>query len=342
MLGIYWAFSMVSSFWSPNTTSGLQIATLSFALTIFAASGISGLVPDLKTCRKVMMIFLWMSAIFIINGLVGAGQLSRTVGNRFGGSTTSSVLFVITGGLLMPTLLWGYSTLRVRKHRNLCLLGLALVTTLCFLSGQRSGFFAGILGCMPFVFRFRAAYIVRGFFVVGLLVVLAWVATISFPTQTEFLTRRYFSLSVTGREYAWTWALQGIMNRPVIGHGAGAHLTIGFGVHNAYLQEWYNGGFLGVALFFGASIVAAVQAFSLSKNKAIPKEASDMGRLLLCWVVVLIATSFFESKLTTPSNIMPFTLVIVSVLSYRLRQTQSYMSAASRTPIPAFTPNSFR
>lgn len=330
MLGWYWSFSLVSLIWSPNISGGIQLSGLSLAMTAVASRGISGLIPDIATARRVILWYLLMAVVFVANGLLSLGSMR---GARFAGGMGEAVaLFVITGGLLMPALLWGYHSLRGNR-RSYCLVGFGIVSGLCLVSGQRTGFYAGSIACLPFIVQFQSKYLSRGASALLIAVACGAIAIQFFPEQASFLAKRYLntdsrgtvtiSTDTTGRENKWLAALEKINENPVIGYGAAADQKSGIGgFHNAYLQEWYNGGAVGMFLFFGASVLAFSQTFRLMTNRQIDPKITQMGRLLFCWMIALFLASFFESKLASPSNIMAFTMVLISVLSYRL-QTHS-------------------
>ena len=127
------------------------------------------------------------------------------------------------------------------------------------------------------------------------------------------------SIDTTGRNELWNRALKRTMEKPIVGFGAAAdkRSNIG-GFHNAYLQEWYNGGVIGLFLFLGASLVALYKTFRLTQLKHLDDEIRQYSRLLFSWMIVLFLTSFFESKLASPSNIMAFTMVLIGVMTHRL------------------------
>ena len=328
MLGTYWLFSIVSALWSPNFRGGIQVATLSFALSWIAASGISGCLMNLQSIKNVAQSYLALSAIFIANGAISLGDIR---GSRFAGSMAESVsatLFVITGGLLMPTLIWGFNTFGGWK-KIMSLIGFSAVFGLCFLSGQRAGLFAGVISCIPLILKIDSKILTR-FFVSTLCISAVIACSIQlFPQQSDFIFGRYFridrngttalSFNTTGRDKKWGAALEGIWDKPIIGHGVAADKISGIGgFHNAYLQEWYNGGVLGLALYLGASIAALFKTFRLSRSPYLDDDSRQLSLLFFSWMTVLFLVSLFESKLANPSNIMPFTLVLIGVMTHRL------------------------
>lgn len=326
MLGTYWLFSLFSTLWSPNFGGGIQLAGLSVLMTLGASTAISGIMANPAIIMKTLNLYALMSVVFILNGLVSIGNLS---GSRFAGAMGEAVgLFVITGGLLMPTLLWAFLT----KEKSLRLaagLGFILVSALCATSGQRAGFFAGAISCLPLLFQLNSKFFARSLVVISVAVIFSTLFIQLFPQQSEFVVKRYFdtdkngnmslSIDTTGRNELWNRALKRTMEKPIVGFGAAAdkRSNIG-GFHNAYLQEWYNGGVIGLFLFLGASLVALYKTFRLTQLKHLDDEIRQYSRLLFSWMIVLFLTSFFESKLASPSNIMAFTMVLIGVMTHRL------------------------
>ncbi|MDA7925084.1 O-antigen ligase family protein, partial [Mariniblastus sp.] len=251
MLGTYWLFSLVSLLWSPNFGAGIQISCLSIAMILFAGSGISGLLPDFNTMQKIPQFYVVASSVFAINAIIGFGNIEG--GRRFSGSsaeTVSASLFVITGGLLMPSLIWGYNFYK-GKRRLFSLIGFAVVFGLCFLSGQRTGFYAGIAGSLAFIFQINAKMIPRAIILSLSAIFFCLTLANYFPSQASFIFERTITVSntnafslnfnTTGRAELWNSFFEDILDNPIIGYGASADKVRGtMGAHNAYLQEWYN------------------------------------------------------------------------------------------------------
>ncbi len=326
MLGSYWLFSFFSVLWSPNFSGGIQLSGLNVLMNLGASCAIAGLILSPLEIKKVLKIYCLMSIIFVTNGFASIGNIS---GSRFAGALGEAVgLFVITGGLLMPALLWAYLS-HSKGTRIAAAISFILVSLLCVLSGQRAGFLAGVISCIPLIFQLNAKFFSKAIIATTCTVLFCGFAIQSFPQQMKFITTRYFDTdrngnmsirtNTTGRNELWNKALDKTLERPVLGYGAAAdkRAKIG-GFHNAYLQEWYNGGILGLFLFFGASLLALYKTFRLTQSKTLDEESLQMSRLLFSWMIVLFLTSFFESKLASPSNIMAFTMVLIGVMTHRL------------------------
>ena len=315
MLGAYWIFCLFTILWSLNPLQGVQLSVLSILVTVPMAMTISDeltLSSELEIFPKYLNL---CSAIYILNAL---WLISDIRGQRYSGVISSAGLFVITGGILMPSLLWGILSARNYLSRNLHLLAFTLVFGLGLLSGQRTGFFAGLIGCLPLLLRFvsqKFLYLVLAIFATAAigLVVLQY-----FPEQAEFIEMRYFEKGFTSREDSWNKSLELILQDPFLGFGAGSHSRTGFGMHNAFLQEWYNGGLMALFLFAGAFVYGLVRASKMSFDPMLPPQELDLVRLCLGLMLTLSATAFFESKLASPSNILAFTTINVGLILHQI------------------------
>ena len=219
----------------------------------------------------------------------------------------------------MPCLLWGVLSAKDKLARNLHFLAFAVVFFLGLLSAQRTGFFAGIMGCIPLLLRFvsqRAGYLILAI----IAVMLSGIVVLQiFPEQAEFIQDRYFEKGLNERDELWAKAWEEIMKNPILGNGAGSHSKLGFGMHNAFMQEWYPGGLLGLILYFGAFVYAAYKSTELTLDRSLPAEPVNLARLCLGLVVVLTSTAFFESKLSSPSKILSFTAINVGIILHHLQ-----------------------
>ncbi len=125
----------------------------------------------------------------------------------------------------------------------------------------------------------------------------------------------------TGRQELWGEAFTACLQNPIIGHGAAADkLTSIERFHNAYLQEWYNGGLISLIFFTGTFAFALFKTFNLTRLRNLDPESLQIGRLLFCWTIVLTSSAFFEGKLASPSNLLIFTFILVSIMASRLEQ----------------------
>ena len=326
MLGAYWCVALLSVAWSKNPMLGLQLSVLSVMLTIPMAMTISDELADRNELDSFPRYMNWCSLIYIFNSLL---LLSELRGARFSGSTTSAPLFVITGGILMPCLLWGVLRSRNIVLRNLHIVAFATVFFLGLLSGQRTGFFAGVLGCTPLLLRFFSERV--GYFVLAMLaIVLSGIVVIQFfPEQAEFIQQRYFEKGLNAREDRWSRGMEAIAENPILGHGAGSHTKVGFGMHNAFMQEWYNGGVLGVVLFFGSFVYGLYKSVEFSLDRSLPPEPVNLARLCLGLLIVVVSTAFFESKLSSPSNILSFTAINVGIILHHLEVRRTLVRSGS-------------
>ena len=66
------------------------------------------------------------------------------------------------------------------------------------------------------------------------------------------------------------------------------------------------------------------------------REISDVARLLLGLTLASTAAAFFESKLTSPSNIAIFTTVVASAMLVRLKELAGYGAPGPDEPDPGY------
>lgn len=341
MLGFYWAYGIMSNIWSPNFKEGIQVSTLAFLLTMIGSHGISGMLPNVKRIKKLFRCLALLSLVFIVTSIPGLAGIS---GSRFsGGMQDASPLFVITGGFFLPILLWAFisSTGKLKVLHGCAFL---VISVLLLLSAQRTGFFAGITACIPIVLQTTFKALRNTVFILLSAVVVGAIGINSLPEQKEFLIKRYMKVSengdfvistdTTGRSQIWESALGKIKKQAILGSGAAAHKKSGIGgFHNAYLQEWYNGGILGIILFFGASLVGLRKSFRLVLNRCLSNSDRQLCRMLLGLMFFLLIVSFFEAKLASPSNIMIFMMVLVGVAINRFERSAVKVLRHKSAPI---------
>ena len=331
MIGTYSVILLASTLWSPFPVLGTQIAVLLFTLTIPAAGSISDDIRKPNDILQIPVFYTWSTVLFVVTVFTTDVNVQ---GARFSGAMTSAPLFVITGGLLMIALVWDFLRETRKNRRYLVLCGIVIVFTLSLLAGQRTGFFASLLGLLPMLFRSNVKRVSTVWTVIFLAVAAGVIALIFLPEQRAFLDKRFFSTSLTGREEVWTSALKYCFASPIFGYGVHADQIRGFGFHNAFLKEWHNGGIAGLILFSGAFVVMLFQSASLAYRRNVHPEVNDLGFLFLGWTIALVSSAFFESKLSSPSNIQIFTAVLVSILIVATERVAKPVRSRKRVPSP--------
>ncbi len=338
MIGAYSLFLIVSVLWSPFPLHGLQFAVLLFLITLPAGGAIRDELHSKEDLVRVIKYYGWVAAIFVVTALAGKAPME---GNRFSGGIESAPLFVITGGILLIPLVAMFFVETQRRNRNILLCLSVAVFTASFLSGQRSGFFAGILGLLPMFYRFAKNQFTSVALITLITCTISVVALETAPDQRDFLERRYLTLDVNGRASRWEAAFRYCMDAPFTGHGVESDRKRRVGFHNAFLKEWHNGGIVGLVLFFGAFLVMGLQSLDICFRRNVPQGYNDIGYVLLGWSIALGASAMFESKLSSPSNIQMFTTVICSVIIATINSY--YPSNAMLTSVsPGLSDRSYR
>ena len=302
---------------SPRPQYGFQFGVGLILMTGLAGGVIARNFPGIGGVRKLVGYFRVVAVVYAVLAVSALPTMRQ--GGRFSGLISSAPLFVMSGGILLPILLWswldrGRTDAARRRSGALALAILALM----LLSGQRAGLYAGAIGSVPLIVNARLGRAVRALVGLGVLGIGFLFVQSRLSTQVEFVTSRYESTDTTGRAERWDRALSLCLSDPITPAGFGALTVVGFGFHNAFLAAWFEGGVLGLLLFPGACLVLIFSYLSVIRSRA-PTEVQDLGRLFLGLTLALIAGAFFEVKLYSPSNILIFTLTILSIAIRPLR-----------------------
>ncbi|MCE5328009.1 MAG: O-antigen ligase family protein [Planctomycetaceae bacterium] len=328
MLGIMATWGIATSFLSVSTFYAVQKAGLLFVLALPMAAVMADRARTERDVRIFLMILMCTAGLFMVLGVQSLGSLR---GARYAGAISSAPLFVLTGGLLAPVMLWGAMSSLPKYWRIYSAVVLAVIVILCVLSGQRTGTFAGFIACLPLLLgRFGIKRLLLALVVVIVIAVVANFVLDMMPAQKEFVIRRFTSADTTGRTRLWMAGLGACLKEPFVGHGSGMAATLGFGTHNAFLNVWYELGLPGLVLFAGAMITMLVQSVKQIISGHNP-EGREYGRLFLGLMMGSLAAAFFEAKLDSPSNVAVFMMVITSVMLTCLRNDDTIAAAASLT-----------
>jgi O-antigen ligase len=217
--------------------------------------------------------------------------------NRFSGFSRGAATFSLYLGALLPFTLWGFWKSK-GWVRFLCLAGFIAGTMMLFFSGQRSGTIAGLVGLIPLFLMIQNRKTV-GWSI--LLVCLLFLLGFGFYQLTNsdritFLLNRYMlDAGLSGRDQIWNIVLTEIQKNPIVGRGTGAaEMLISASFHNAYLEVWYNTGFLGLLFFIAAQLYFLYRAVFLFYTVRDPNVKS-LAVLALGYMLGFILISLFES-----------------------------------------------
>ncbi|MCE5278169.1 MAG: O-antigen ligase family protein [Planctomycetaceae bacterium] len=333
MLGTMAIVGLVGSFRAPSLFFAIQKSGLLFILVIPMASAMAASIQTRSDVRRFLLILLFGSSIFLVLALASLGELR---GSRFGGATKNAPLFVQTGGMLLPVVLWATLAIKVKWLRAAsAAIGMG-IATICVLSGQRTGTFAGFIACVPLVgARLGIKRLLMALVIVAATALVAYQVLSLFPAQKEFVMKRFTSADTTGRMGLWQAAYEGCLTAPWLGHGVGSNATLGFGFHNAYLGIWYDQGLLGLSLYAGALLALLGQSLRLMLPRHC-EEDREYGRLFAGIMLGSIVAAFFEVKLDSPSNFFIFMTAAVSVMVSRLAAIDS-KPVWQETALPPYT-----
>ncbi len=241
----------------------------------------------------------------ILNAVALPSQLS-SVGRSIGFAQTAPGLTVAMGSLL-PFVFWGFWNVRTLVVRVFFGIGfLAGVATLV-LSGQRAGTLAGIVSVIPMVFMLvrrkqSSAQLVL------LLIVLAVLGLVVIqntnPEKINYVLNRYRpDTGLTNRDWLWSIAYSEISKNPLFGQGIGAaESVILASFHNAYLEVWFNAGFIGLALFIASQLYLLFRIRCLSRILPGP-EAQSILALALGYLMGFVLLCIVESVGAGASNL---------------------------------------
>ncbi|HOD81744.1 MAG: O-Antigen ligase [Planctomycetes bacterium ADurb.Bin126] len=316
MLSVYAAYGLLTAPLSPVALWSIQTGLLMLVATLPMAAATADHLRTLDDVYRLLKLFLLGGGLYVMLGLVSLGSLRQGV--RFSGASSSAPLFVLTGGLLLPTAVWGAMSPHLRSWRWYCIFIAVCTGMLCILSGQRTGTLAGFVGCLPLLARLGFKKIAIATLLLILGVSLVAVVLNFMPDQAEFIHRRFLTLDTTGRSDLWDRAVDLCLASPWLGNGMGSS-SLEFGFHNAYLSTWFEGGLVGIIFYTGAFILMGVLALRLIVRSPF-SDISDLARLMLGLVMANLAAGFFESKLTSPSNIAMFVAVVSSVVLSGMRR----------------------
>jgi len=321
-------------------------AQRSFLLMVFAGPMAWALADSLNSkadVDKFYKTFMIAAAVYVVAAVANMGHM--VPGRRFGGGQ-GAPLFVMTGGMLLPVVLWGAFQVRLGWWRRYCALTVIALFALLALSGQRTGTIAGVIGCLPILTRIQVRKLLVGAAIVTVIAAVVAGLFLMLPERAEFVEKRFFTTEMSGRWEIWRVAWQACMRHPFWGEGIGssfmavpAHVTPGQGffgggsVHSAYLAAWYDVGLIGLVLYVGASVFSAFQAFRLMRYRS-DSEIADMGRLLLGLILASVASGVGEETVWSPSSLPAFALLTVSIVASRLSHLVKAEQAGARALEP--------
>ena len=192
-------------------------------------------------------------------------------------------------------------------------------------SGQRTGTVAGLMACVPMMFRSQFGKMALAMGSVALAGLVLYKSAGVNQAQTDFVVSRFFSTSTSGRTEIWSDAIDVCMESPILGKGPGSSrqerekISGGRTFHNMFLMVWHDAGLPGL-IFFTASIgVAAWLALKLILIKQ-DTDISEYGRLVMGLLFATMVNGMFSTGASSPSDLSTITLTITLVMVTQLQR----------------------
>ena len=294
-----------------NEQRGLLLLVVAAAIP-FGYSGRS-----FRTHRVTLVLIAIVGALFaIVNAVALPSQLTDPV--RFVGyAKTAPALTVILGGLL-PFVFWGLWNVKSTMLRMILGLGFLSGMAALVLSAQRAGTVAGIVGLIPLTLAtIRRKKNVAWLVLLGIVLALLGFFVVQYTSEEKigFLLSRYrLDSGLSDRDLIWAMALSEIARDPLLGQGIGAaEWVISSSFHNAYLEVWFNAGFLGLVLFLAAQAYFFLRIRYLNRILADP-EAKSILALALGYMMGFVVLCIFESVGAGASNLNVILYLYLGVL----------------------------
>jgi len=324
---IYFANGLLWTINAPNVFYAIQWAGLCLCVQLSALS-LAEYVKKPSDAAKICIMYILAAIVWTMVGAASIRELASGEGGgaRFAGATNNAGLFSQTGGVMLPFVLWGALRPTWAKHwRILCGMLLIPMAVILLASAQRTYTLAGIIGCVPLLFRVKLGRT----FIVLLLVGAVGLLTVKLLTMNEkqaaFLAKRYFDDDLSNRDHIWSGTMDIIMKSPFIGQGFGSakdilRLELSNSAHNQYLVAWIEAGILGLFFLILAILAAwweAGMTVLRTRNSANP-ELHELARLCLGLQGALAAAGFFSSGVSSASDISTTTVVFTMVILHRV------------------------
>lgn len=316
--------------WQIQRSSLLLIVSLAIPFTFST-------IPYQKFRQCFGAISIAASIYSIVNFLPLANSLANPT--RYQGYAKGAATFAVVLGGLLPFMLWGLLNNHSKILRTTCFLGFLLGFATLIFTGQRTGTIAGIISIIPIVIRMLNRRTVGWFFFLA--VILSILSTIVVKQTSwerlSFLLFRYSASSgLSYREQIWEAAFSEIDKNPLLGRGVGAAETvISSSFHNAYLEVWFNTGFLGLAFFIIAQIYFLLRIILLS-NVFRSSEVKSTLALSLGYLLSFMLMSLVESTGATASsvNLILFLYIGVYITSHGLIPLTDQPQPKERIDLP--------
>ena len=326
LFGFYIMSTVSMCIFAIHPLFSLQQGAILIAL-FFAALTMADALKTRQDVARLCTAFIIAGLCWGIMGALSLQQLASGSegGERFAGTNVSPGVFVQTGGLFLPFVLWGVLRKWNMVLRLCCMvLFIAMVLTLIS-SGQRGGTFAGLVACVPLMFRSQIGKVALAMASVGLAGLVVYKSAGVNKAHTEFVMSRFFSTSTSNRTEIWADALEVCLESPIIGKGIGSSrqerdkIVRGRSFHNMFLMVWHDAGLPGLVFFTAAFFTGCWLAFKLLFVKNDP-EITEYGRLMLGLMGATFVNGMVSTGASSPSDLSTITLVMTLAMIVQLHR----------------------
>lgn len=329
---------------SPSPVTAIQKAFLLLLTTLALTLGVGSFLRSWDSFHTLFRVFALSGVVWVVASIPAIGEFVSGETLRFtGGSELHATGYANSGGLTIPFCVWALIQRKALIWRLVGLVGVIMIPILLFLSGTRTAIVVGILASAPLLFHGGGARTMRVWLLLSVGAfgaVLVSNALLS-GTNTEFLSARLSSTSLSGREALWSQGLRICLASPLIGRGIGANDWLaqesGAGIfHNAYLSIWCNTGLVGLGLVVAAVASQALSALTMLRRAKDPM-AKDALKLGLGFLVAILAMGMVRNSFASPSNsVIAMLLLMVTVVSRAkdLIEEEERNPAALQRPLP--------
>jgi O-antigen ligase len=315
---LFWGyvfFGLVSMFRAISITWQIQRGFLLLLVAAAISVGYGG--RSYRTHKATLGLIAIVGMFFaVLNVVTLPSQLADP--GRFAGYSKSPPALTVILGSLLPFLFWGLLSFKSRALRMILGLGLLCGIATLVLSGQRAGTIAGLVSLIPLALTTmkRKENTVWSVSLVIALVMLAFfLIQHASQEKMDFLLSRYrLDSGLSNRNLIWQLAFSEIRASPLLGRGLGAaEWVISSSFHNAYLEVWFNAGFLGLGLFVASQAYFFLRIQRLNRRLTDPKSKSVLA-LALGYMLGFVVLCVFESVGAGASNLNVILYLYLGVL----------------------------
>lgn len=297
LLGFVFLLDAVSFSW--QFQRGLLLLAVSVAIPL-------GYGNEKYSFLKLCLVSISLAATIycLFNFMFLPAHLSE--GERFSGSALGAPAFAMFLGGLLPFAFWGIWGAHNKFVRGASCLGFLSGLIMLISSGQRTGTIGGMVGLAPLLLTvMRQKKVGKFLLITGFALSLGYILLQHSSVELiDFLSRRYdVDSGLSGRESYWAEAFSEIAKNPLLGRGIGAaENVVNDSFHNAYLEIWFNTGFVGLLLFITSQVYFVGRTIYLKRISKDPETRSVLA-LALGYMLGFAAMCVFESTGAGASNL---------------------------------------